>query len=83
MPLAAKLEPAAILEGAFEFDLSLVEDPRQVRWCLGVTAFDGAFQATQRQGQVPVFSGPYADGLDQQMLCTPWFDIAAGRFAQE
>lgn len=83
VPLAARLEPGAILEGAFEFDLSLVEEPRQVRWCLGVAPFDEAmFQAAQRPGVIPVWSGPWADGLDQQLLCTPWFAIDAGRFAQ-
>jgi len=81
VPLAAKLEPGGSLDGAFDFDLSLIEGPRRVRWCLGVLPFDGAaFQATRGSGDVAVWSGPFEAADSQQLLCTPWFDVPAGAF---
>ena len=83
VPLAAKLEPGASLEGAFEFDMSLVEGPRRLRWCLGVMDFDeDAFVASDRGVDVAVWSAPTIAAELQRLVCTPWFDAAAGVFEE-
>lgn len=81
VPLAARLEAGGALEGAFAFDLSLVDGPARVRWCLGVAVFDAdRYQASESTGEVPVWTAPFDVADTQQRLCTPWFDRAAGAF---
>lgn len=83
VPLAAKLEPGASLEGAFEFDMGLVEGPRRLRWCLGVMGFDAdAFVASDRGVEVAVWSAPTVASEVQRLVCTPWFDAATGAFEE-
>lgn len=80
-PLAAKLEAGAQLEGAFEFNLSLADATKRVRWCLGVTTFgEGDFGRTGRESDMPVWTATAAAVARQRTLCTPWFDLAAKSF---
>lgn len=84
VPLAARLDAGQQFDGAFSFDLSLAAEARRVRWCLGVLPFDEeGFREAASAGEVPVWSAPFSAAETQQMLCTPWFDIAEGSFAQE
>lgn len=84
VPLAARLAAGEALDGAFAFDLSLANDAAQVRWCLGVAPFDAdRFDASESAGDVPVWTAPFAIAEAQQLLCTPWFDVAAGAFGEE
>jgi len=81
VPLASRLAAGAALDGAFAFDLSLGTSANRVRWCLGVAAFDEAqFEASESMGEVAVWTAPFAMAAAQQLLCTPWFDVAAGVF---
>lgn len=81
VPLASRLAPGEALDGAFAFDLSLGSDASRVRWCLGVVAFDdGLFETSESAGEVAVWTAPFEMAEAQQLLCTPWFDVAAGAF---
>ncbi|MGY1530272.1 hypothetical protein [Luteimonas sp. A649] len=81
VPLASRLASGAALDGAFAFDLSLAGKVDRVRWCLGVAAFDDAlFETSESMGDVAVWTAPFEMAEAQQLLCTPWFDVAAGVF---
>lgn len=81
VPLATKLAPGASLDDAFEFDLSLAEAGSRVRWCLGVAPFDeAAFEVSESAGEVAVWTASFEVVDRQQLLCTGWFDPAAGAF---
>ncbi|MGY0652141.1 hypothetical protein ACW7GZ_09785 [Luteimonas sp. A537] len=80
-PLATKLGPGESLDAGFDIDLSLVATAARVRWCLGVLPFDEAgFRSATSAGDVAVWSAPFSVVEHQQLLCTPWFDMAAGTF---
>ena len=80
-PLAAKVEAGAGLEGAFDFNLSLADAPKRVRWCLGVAPFaEDEFTASKRSGEAPVWSASVAAVERQRTLCTPWYDLVGGAF---
>ncbi|WP_132985616.1 hypothetical protein [Luteimonas terricola] len=81
MPLATKLGPGERLDAGFELDLSLFSDAARVRWCLGVMPFDEAvLRPATSAGDVAVWSASFGVVERQQLLCTPWFDVAAGVF---
>lgn len=82
-PVAARLLQGERVQGQFLFDLTLVDDPRRVRWCLGVAAFneDDFMQARDGNG-VDLWTASFAMAERQQRLCTPWFDLQAGRFEE-
>lgn len=84
-PLAAKLAPGAQLEGRFAFDLALAASPpRRARWCLGTAPFDDAdFSQPEAVDGLELWRASFAVVPRQRLLCTPWFDLAAGRFAAE
>lgn len=83
VPLAARLAPGDRLEGEFGFDLSLATGLERVRWCLGVAPFDEAtFEASESSGPVAVWTAPFELADTQQRLCTPWFDVKTGAFAE-
>lgn len=83
-PLAARLAPGQALEGSFSFSPLVGEQPRRLRWCLGVAAFDEAqFRSPEQAGAVEVWQASFALADSQQTLCTPWFDVDAGAFQEE
>lgn len=82
-PLAGRLDPGASDEAEFTFSHWLGDPPRQVRWCLGVAPFDAArmYQPETLDGRV-TWQADFAYADDQQLLCTPWFDVAEKRFIE-
>jgi hypothetical protein len=79
-PLAAKVEAGGSLDGAFDFNLSLADAPRRVRWCLGMAPFtEGEFTAS-KNGESGVWSASFAVIESQRTLCTPWYDLTGGAF---
>ncbi|WP_187471052.1 hypothetical protein [Luteimonas viscosa] len=81
-PLALKLDPGAILEGEFTFAIPSATPPGRLRWCLGVAPFERErfFSREQAEAGETWQAGEEAVQA-QRMLCTPWFDMAAGSFA--
>lgn len=80
-PLAARVEPGATLEGAFEFSLLTKAPVERVRWCLGVIPFANDFRALKPEPDKPeVWLGSLSHAERQQLLCTPWFDLAGNAF---
>lgn len=81
VPLAARLGPGQALEGQFSVS-PLIDGPlRRVRWCLGVAPFDRErFSEPEQAGGVEVWWARFELADDQQVLCTPWFDVAKGAF---
>ena len=80
-PLAARVEPGAVLAGEFEFSVPTAQAPRRLRWCLGVIPFAGDFKAIK--GEAPakeVWLGSLNDAERQQLICTPWYDVAKAAF---
>ncbi|SDY16140.1 hypothetical protein SAMN05421681_11266 [Lysobacter enzymogenes] len=81
-PLALKLAPGAQAAGSFEFALPGELEPKRIRWCLGVAAFElDQLDMPQRYGEVEVWRASFALAQTQQRLCTPWFDPVRSRFA--
>lgn len=81
-PLALKLAPGATLAGGFTFSIPAAP-PRRVRWCLGVAAFnDGDFFSPEHTGDGEVWQANDDAVRTQRTLCTPWFEVAANRFAE-
>jgi hypothetical protein len=80
-PLAARVETGAGLDGAFDFNLSLADASKRVRWCLGVAPFtESEFTASKQGGEVQVWSASFAVIESQRTLCTPWYDLADAAF---
>lgn len=81
-PVAARVAPDAALEGHFRFGLGLVDAVKRVRWCLGVAPFneDDFIQSSRQVEGVDLWSASFVVVDTQQLLCTPWFDLAAKRF---
>ncbi|KWS04573.1 hypothetical protein AZ78_2123 [Lysobacter capsici AZ78] len=80
-PLAIKVAPGSTLSGRFESEIWSTTVPKRLRWCVGVMPFDEKFfDAPARSADGQVWSAPFAAAEAQQMLCTPWFDIAKGGF---
>ena len=80
-PLAARLAAGQALEGAFTFSPLLGDSPRRIRWCLGVASFDDElFRDPEQVGGIEVWQAPFTLADAQQVLCTPWFDVAKGAF---
>jgi len=81
-PLALKLGPGATLAAEFSFSIPTSTPPKRVRWCLGVAAFDdGHFFSPETAADGEVWQADDDAVQSQRMLCTPWFDLAAGEFA--
>ncbi len=81
VPLAVRVAPGAVLEGAFTVPLLSQQAPRRVRWCLGATPFaPEAFDAPAKTAEGEVWSAPLSVAHAQRMLCTDWFDTGQGRF---
>ncbi len=81
-PLALKLAPGAQAAGSFEFALPGEVEPKRIRWCLGVAAFQpDQLDRPQRHGEVEIWRAAFALARTQQRLCTPWFDPVRSKFA--
>lgn len=84
VPLATKLGPGERLDAGFDLDLSLFADASRVRWCLGMMPFDeAALKPATSAGEVAVWAASFGVVKRQQLLCTPWFDVARGVFEAE
>lgn len=80
-PLAARLMPGASLEAGFSFTLPTSIAAGRVRWCVGVAPFNDAdFSEGETAAGVDLWRASFAVVDQQQRLCTPWFDLAGGRF---
>ncbi len=80
-PLATRIEPGAELAGEFEFAIPVAQAPKRLRWCLGVIPFAGDFKALKAEPNLPeVWLGSLNDAERQQLLCTPWYDVAKAAF---
>lgn len=81
-PLAVKVAPGATLAGAFQTQVWSEAEPKRLRWCVGVMPFEASFfDAPTKTADGEVSSAPFSAADAQQMLCTPWFDVAKGAFA--
>lgn len=79
--LALKLAPGAESGGRFAFAVPGLQAPKRLRWCLGVAAFaDTDFDTPERVGALEIWRASFSVSERQQMLCTPWFDVARGAF---
>ncbi len=79
-PLARRLGSGDLLEE----DISLRipgSTPQRVRWCLGIAPFadDGSFRPDASHQDL--WQADDAAVARQRLLCTPWFELATGRFA--
>lgn len=84
LPLAARVEPGDALQGGFEYASLTVESPKRLRWCLGVAPFvaeDFRKLEPGTAGTQEVWQASFAVVERQQLLCTPWYEVAAGAFA--
>ncbi|WP_222565589.1 hypothetical protein [Novilysobacter antarcticus] len=81
-PLAAKLAPGASVEGSFEFALPVSLEGDRLRWCVGVAPFtDDDFSAGEKVDGVDLWRASFAVVESQQRVCTAWFDLDRGVFA--
>ncbi|MEH6417644.1 hypothetical protein [Pseudomonas sp. CGJS7] len=79
--LALKLAPGGESSGQFAFAVPGLQAPKRLRWCLGVAAFaDTDFDTPERVGALEIWRASFAVSERQQVLCTPWFDVARGAF---
>jgi len=80
-PLASRVEPGDAMEGEFEFAMDTDVPVDRVRWCVGVVPFADDFKALKPEPNKPeVWLGSLNDADRQQLLCTPWFDLASSSF---
>lgn len=83
LPLAARVEPGPALQGSFEYASLTAESPKRLRWCLGVAPFmqEDFRKLEPGTGQArDVWQVAFAVAERQRLLCTPWYEVAAGRF---
>jgi len=80
-PLARRVDPGTRVDGGFVFSGWLSARPRQVRWCVGIGAADEQRMfSPDATGEVQVWQADFGYADDQQVLCTPWFDMESGTF---
>ena len=83
VPLAARVVPGDIVEGAFTFDPALTGDARRVRWCVGVAPFaDTAFDGRETVGLVDTWRAMPEAIAAQVTLCTPWYGLDGAVFEE-
>lgn len=80
-PVAIELAPGAELSGHFRFALKGVISPKRLRWCVGAMHVGDAYMdSPQDMKDGRLWRASFAVVEKQKMLCTPWYDVAAGRF---
>lgn len=80
-PIALRLEPGKEVSARFEYALKGTLAPKRLRWCVGVMRFNETdFDQPHTASQGQLWRASFAVVGKQQMLCTPWFDVAANRF---
>ena len=79
-PLARRVEPGEQVGASVAF-ANWLDAPAQVQWCIGVAVADDArLSSPDATGAVEVWQADFGYADDQQVLCTPWFDMARGTF---
>ena len=79
-PLARRLPAGETVDATFAFS-NWLDAPTQVQWCIGVAPADDArLFSPEDTGAVEVWQADFGYADDQQVLCTPWFDMARGTF---
>jgi len=80
-PLARRVAPGESVDATFGFSGWLGATPAQVRWCIGIgIADDARLFSPDDSGDVEVWQADFGYADDQQVMCTPWFDMASGTF---
>ncbi len=80
-PLARRVASDASVDATFSFANWLAGAPAQVQWCVGIgVTEDARLFASDDSGDVEVWQADFGYADDQQVLCTPWFDMASGTF---
>jgi hypothetical protein len=80
-PVAIEVAPGAELSGQFQFALKGVIAPKRLRWCVGVMHIGDAYMdSPQPMKDGTVWRASFAVVDQQKTICTPWYDVAAGRF---
>lgn len=80
-PLARRIEAGASVEAGFAFSGWLAARPGKVQWCVGIGVADPArLFSADASGEVEVWQADFGYADDQQVLCTPWFDMERGSF---
>ncbi|MDH5830457.1 hypothetical protein QFW80_08005 [Luteimonas sp. M1R5S18] len=78
-PLARRVQAGGAVEGMFRFQVPAAP-PTRWRWCLGIASFAKG-EGLRPDGDVAeLWRADAAAVARQQVLCTPWFDVSAGRF---
>lgn len=83
LPLATRVAPGDALQDGFEYVSLTAQAPRRLRWCLGVTPFvqeDFRKLEPVTARARDVWQASFAVAGRQQLLCTPWYDVAASAF---
>ena len=79
-PLARRIAPGEGVDATFAF-ANWLDAPTHVQWCIGVAAADEArLFAPEVTDAVEVWQADFGYADDQQVLCTPWFEMARGTF---
>ncbi|MDR7193676.1 hypothetical protein [Luteimonas terrae] len=80
-PLARRIAPGAHVDASFGFSNWFASTPALVQWCVGIgIADDARLFSSDDSGDVEVWQADFGYADDQQVLCTPWFDMANGTF---
>lgn len=80
-PLARWIAPGGTADASFEFANWMPDTPAQVQWCVGIGVADEArLFLPDDSGDTEVWQADFGYADDQQVLCTPWFDMARGTF---
>lgn len=80
-PVAIEIAPGAELFGEFQFALKGLVVPKRLRWCVGVMRVGDAYMDSPHEAkQGRLWRASFAVVEKQQMLCTPWYDVATAQF---
>ena len=80
-PVAIEIAPGAELSAHFRFALKGVIAPKRLRWCVGAMHVGDAYMdSPQDIKESRMWRASFAVVEKQKMLCTPWYDVATGRF---
>lgn len=81
MPLALALPAGGTIAAESASQLPAEDVPARLRWCIAVMPFDQQHFRSPHQTDTSTIWIATPDVVDlQQMLCTPWYDVAAESF---